>query len=76
MATTNKQPEILTGKNLKNILWVTLNEVKGGAMDAGKADAIASQAREIVRTAKVQLQISAMSKREVPAELIAFNEGI
>jgi hypothetical protein len=67
--------ENLTGKNLKNILWTTLNEVKEGKMDAGKADAIASQAREIVRTAKVQLQISTLSKREVPAELIAFNEG-
>ncbi len=72
---TQKIMEQLTGKNLKKILWETLNEIKEKKIDPGAADAIASQAREIVRTAKVQLQISAMSKREVPAELIAFNEG-
>ncbi len=78
MATTKQSPAIknLTGKNLKDILWVTLNEIKNGEMDAGKGDAIASQAREIVRTAKVQLQISSLSKRPVPTELIKFNEDI
>jgi len=70
-----KAQAALNGKNLKQILWDTLNEVKGGSMDAGQADAIASQAREIVRTAKVQLQISTLSNRPVPTELITFNEG-
>ena len=66
----------LNGKNLKEILWETLLGIQDGTIEAGKGDAIASQAREIVRTAKVQLQISTLSKRDVPAELIAFNEGV
>lgn len=78
MATTKQSPVIktLTGKNLKDILWITLNEIRTGDIDAGAADAVASQAREIVRTAKVQLQISTLSKRPVPTELINFNENI
>lgn len=78
MTTTKQSPAIktLTGKNLKDILWVTLNEIRSGGIDAGAADAVASQAREIVRTAKVQLQISTLSKRPVPTELINFNENI
>lgn len=78
MATTKQNPAIknLTGKSLKDILWVTLNEIRSGDIDAGAADAVASQAREIVRTAKVQLQISTLSKRPVPTELIKFNEDV
>lgn len=78
MATTNKSipAKQLTGKNLKDVLWVTLNEIRSGDIDAGAADAVASQAREIVRTAKVQLQISTLSKRPVPTELIKFNEDV
>lgn len=68
--------EKLNATNLKNALWETLNGVKDGTVDAGKADAIASQAREIVRTVKVQLQISSMSKRDVPIELVNFNETV
>lgn len=66
--------EKLTATNLKNVLWETLNSVKEGKMECGQADAIASQAREILRTTKVQLQISSMSKRDVPVDVIAFNE--
>lgn len=68
--------EKLTAKSLKDVLWTTLNDVKEGNMEAGKADAIASQAREIIRLTKVQLQISTVSKRDVPAEVIAFNDGV
>lgn len=64
----------LTASNLKNTLWDTLNKVKEGTMDCGQADAIASQAREILRTTKVQLQISSMSKRDIPVDVISFNE--
>lgn len=65
----------LTATNLKNVLWETLNAVKEGTMECGQADAIASQAREIIRTTKVQLQISSMSKRDVPVDVISFNES-
>jgi len=71
MATTGK----LTANNLKNVLWETLNKVQDGSMDGGQADAIASQAREILRTTKVQLQISHQSKRPVPVDVLNFNEN-
>lgn len=65
----------LTATNLKNVLWDTLNKVKEGTMECGQADAIASQAREIIRTTKVQLQISNQSRREVPIDVVNFNEN-
>jgi len=41
----------------------------------GHADAIAAQAREILRTVKVQLQISGQTNRPVPTEVVEFSEG-
>lgn len=67
--------EKLTANNLKNALWTTLQGIKDGSVDAGNADAIASQAREILRTVKVQLQICHVAKRDVPVDVIAFNEN-
>lgn len=64
----------LTATNLKNALWETLNDIKTGAVQPGQGDAIASQAREILRTVKVQLQVTNQSKRSVPADVIAFAE--
>ena len=64
----------LTANNLKDALWDTLNSVKDGTMQPTQADAIASQAREILRTTNTQLRISAQSKREVSADVINFNE--
>lgn len=66
--------EKLTATNLKKVLWETLLSVKDGKIDCGQADAIASQAREILRTTKVQLQISSQSKRLIPVEVISFSE--
>lgn len=43
-------------------------------MQASQGDAIASQAREILRTVKVQLQIATHTKRPVPTEVIDFAE--
>lgn len=65
----------LTASNLKEALWVTLNKVKAKQMLPGHADAVASQAREILRTVKVQLQISGQTARPVPIEVIEFSEG-
>lgn len=66
--------EKLTATNLKQVLWETLNAVKENKMEGGQADAIASQAREILRTTKIQLQISKEAKRDIPADVISFNE--
>lgn len=64
----------LTATNLKNALWDTLSGIKDGQIQPGQGDAIASQAREILRTVKVQLQIANHTKRSVSADVIAFAE--
>jgi len=64
----------LTAKNLKSSLWETLNSIKDDKMLPAQGDAIAAQAREILRTVKVQLQVVAQSKRSVPLEVIEFAE--
>lgn len=73
MADDSKHPD-LNASNLKAALWNTLNELRSGAVQPGQGDAIASQAREILRTVKVQLQVTSQSKRSVPADVIAFAE--
>lgn len=65
----------LTAVNLKQALWETLNDVKADKMLPAQGDAVACQAREILRTVKVQLQIAAQSKRNVPTEIIDFSES-
>jgi hypothetical protein len=40
-----------------------------------RADAIAAQAREILRTVKVQLQVAGQAKRALPQEIVTFSEG-
>ena len=72
MTTTN--PPALNATNLKKALWETLNDLKTGSVQPGQGDAIAAQAREILRTVKVQLQVTAHSKRSVPLDLIDFAE--
>jgi hypothetical protein len=64
----------LTAGNLKDALWETLHGIKSNMIPPSHGDAIASQAREILRTVKVQLQISNQTKRSVPAEVITFSE--
>lgn len=64
----------LTASSLKDILWETLNDVKTEQMLPNRADAIAAQSREILRTIKTQLQVAGQSKRGVPQEIIEFSE--
>jgi len=64
----------LSAVSLKESLWETLNAIKSDTMLPGQGDAIAAQAREILRTVKVQLQVCAQSKRNVPTEIIDFVE--
>jgi len=70
----NESMPDLTAKNLKSALWETLNKVKGGSMEAGQADSIASQAREILRTTNTQLRIAQQAKRSVSVDVIRFAE--
>jgi hypothetical protein len=64
----------LSAVNLKDALWDTLQEIKADNMLPGQGDAIAAQAREILRTVKVQLQVCAQAKRNVPTEILDFVE--
>ena len=64
----------LTATNLKNTLWDTLIAVKSGTMQPGQWDAVAAQAREIIRTTNLQLRIAQISKRNIPTDVIDFSE--
>lgn len=64
----------LNAENLKNALWETLQGVKSGNIEASSADSVATQAREILRTTKVQLDIARATKRNVPTDVINFSE--
>ncbi len=64
----------LSAVALKQALWETLNNIKDDKIQASQGDAIASQAREILRTVKVQLQVCTHTKRSVPVEVIEFAE--
>lgn len=75
MESNSTTPVQLTATNLKNALWETLQGVKSGTVQPGQADSIATQAREILRTTTVQLKVSAQTKRDVPADVIAFSEN-
>lgn len=71
MASDNDE---LTASNLKNALWSTLTDLRSGAIQPGQGDAIAAQAREILRTVKTQLQVTSQAKRSVPVDVITFAE--
>jgi len=64
----------LSAKALKAALWETLNPAQDDLMDSARADAIASQAREILRTTNTQLRVAQQAKRPVSAEVITFSE--
>jgi hypothetical protein len=68
------EPKELTASNLKNELWNTLTELRNGKIQPGQGDAIASQAREILRTVRTQLMVTSQAKRSVPADCISFAE--
>ena len=64
--------EKLNAVTLKQQLWETLHGIKSGDIDAAKGDAIASQAREILRTTKTQVMILDKSRMEMTNELKTF----
>lgn len=64
----------LSASSLKDILWETLTDLKSENILPNRADAIAAQSREILRTIKVQLQVAGQAKRGVPQDIIEFSE--
>jgi len=69
---SKKTEEKLNAVNLKAALWDTLQKVRSGEMTPGSADAVASQAREILRTARTQLAIFSQAGESVASELVDF----
>ncbi len=65
----------LTAEQLKEALWDSLKSVKSGQMQPAVGDSVAGLGREILRTVKVQLQVSNQSKRSVPQDVIDFAEN-
>ena len=65
----------LKASSLRDVLWETLIDVRHNNIQANRADAVAAQAREILRTVKTQLQVANAAKRSVPADIIAFAES-
>lgn len=65
----------LNAENLKEVLWETLQSVRNGKMEAGQGDAIASQAREILRTTIVQLKVAQQSNRVISQDVLDFSEN-
>ena len=65
----------LKASTLKDVLWETLIDLRSNDMPANRADAIAAQAREILRTVKTQLQVTNAAKRPVPRDIVAFAES-
>jgi hypothetical protein len=72
MASSNGKE--LTASNLKDVLWNTMTDLQSGAIQPGQGDAIAAQAREILRTVRTQLMVTSQAKRSVPADVITFSE--
>lgn len=64
----------LTASSLKEVLWTTMKDLQSGNIQPGQGDAIAAQAREILRTVRTQLAVVGQAKRGVPVDVIAFAE--
>lgn len=62
----------LNAKNMKDVLWETLQKLENNQIDIGTADAIAQQSREIVRVIKSQQSILSQAKENVTSELIDY----
>ena len=65
----------LKASTLRDVLWETLIDVRQNTIQANRADAVATQAREILRTVKTQLQVTNAAKRPVPQDIITFAES-
>lgn len=69
---TIKNTETLSAKNMKTILWETLQAVRAGDLDVSSADAIALQCREIIRVIKTQQSIIGQAGQQITDELVEY----
>lgn len=59
--------KVLTAENLKDLLWSTMNDVKNRRMKPPEANAVATQAREICRVQKLQIDVFKLQNKK-PSE--------
>lgn len=64
----------LSASSLRNVLWETLHDIRSNQMLPNRGDAIAAQAREILRTVKTQMQIASAARRGLPEDIVTFSE--
>lgn len=62
----------LSAKNLKLELWDTLLDLRENKIEPARADSIACQSREILRTVRTQLAIQRAAQEVVPDGLKDF----
>ena len=65
----------LSGKALKEELWSSLQDIRKGKMTSTDAHAVSSNAKEIIRTIRTELQILNQAKQSVTDDLLDFTEG-
>lgn len=64
--------ENLSAKNMKTLLWHTLQGLKSGEIEVGQADGIALQCREIIRVIKTQQSIIKQAGEKITEELVDY----
>lgn len=67
-----QKQKALSAVAMREVLWDTMNEVKGGKLEPATADAVAAQSREILRSVKIQLAVLGQAKKSVTSELVKF----
>ena len=66
----------LTAKTLKGELWKTLKELRGDKIDPQRAEAVASQSREIIRVIRTQQSVLKQAKQQISDDMIAFAQSL
>ena len=64
--------EKFNAKNLKSILWETLNKLKANEIEVDVAAAIASQSREITRVVNTQKEILRLNNDKMGKDLTEY----
>lgn len=62
----------LSAKNMKEILWDTLQGLKSGEVEVSQADSMALHCREIIRVIKTQQSIIKQAGEKITEELVEY----
>lgn len=65
----------LSGDNLKNALWDTLQNVKAKRVTPAMANAVAAQSREIMRVVKAEIAIAALGGHKPSQAILSFTKN-